>query len=45
MVKESKTNSSNDQILLYEYILQIDFLTTEIKNIKSRIRVEASRKE
>ena len=37
--------SGNDQILLQEYISQIDFLTTEIKNIESKIRVEASNNE
>jgi transposase len=35
----------NDQILLQEYISQIDFLTTEIKNIESKIRIEASKNE
>jgi transposase len=37
--------SGNDQILLQEYISQIDFLTTQIKNIESKIRVEASNNE
>jgi transposase len=35
----------NDQILLQEYISQIDFLTKEIKNIESKIRIEASKNE
>jgi transposase len=35
----------NDQILLQEYISQIDFLTTEIKIIESKIRIEASNNE
>ena len=35
----------NDQILLQEYISQIDFLTTEIKNIESKIKIEASKNE
>ena len=34
-----------DQILLQEYISQINFLTTEIKNIESKIRIEASKNE
>ena len=37
--------TGNDQILLQEYISQIDFLTTEIKNIESKIRIEASNNE
>lgn len=37
--------TGNDQILLHEYIEQIDFLTTEIKNIESKIRIEASNNE
>jgi hypothetical protein len=39
--------SGNDQILLQEYISQIDFLTTETlsKNIESKIRIEASKNE
>ena len=37
--------SGNDQILLQEYISQIDFLTTEIKNVESKIKIEASNNE
>jgi hypothetical protein len=37
--------SDNDQILLHEYIMQIEFLNTEIKNVESKIIWEASRKE
>lgn len=37
--------SGNDQILLQEYISQIDFLTTEIKNVESKIKIEASKNE
>jgi transposase len=33
------------RILLHEYIEQIDFLTGEIKNIESKIRIEASNNE
>jgi transposase len=31
--------------LLQEYVSQIDFLTTEIKNIESKIKIEASKNE
>jgi transposase len=37
--------TDNDQILLYEYIMQIEFLNTEIKNIESKIIYEASKNE
>ena len=37
--------SGNDQILLQEYISQIEFLTLEIKNIESKIICEASKNE
>jgi transposase len=37
--------SDNDQILLHEYVMQIEFLDTEIKNIESKIICEASKKE
>jgi transposase len=37
--------TGNDQILLHEYIEQIEFLTREIKNIESRIRIDASNNE
>ncbi|MGC1928675.1 MAG: hypothetical protein WA667_06840 [Candidatus Nitrosopolaris sp.] len=35
--------SDNDQILLHEYIVQIQFLNTEIKNIESKIICETSK--
>ncbi len=37
--------SDNDQILLHEYVMQIEFLNTEIKNIESKIISEASKNE
>jgi len=37
--------SDNDQILLREYVMQIEFLNTEIKNIESKITCEASKNE
>ena len=37
--------TGNDQILLHEYIEQIEFLTREIKNIESKIRIDASNNE
>ena len=37
--------SGNDQILLQEYISKIDFLTTEVKNVESKIKIEASKNE
>ena len=37
--------TGNDQILLHEYIQQIEFLTREIKNIESKIRIDASNNE
>ena len=37
--------SDNDQILLHEYVMQIEFLNTEIKNIESKITCEASKNE
>jgi len=37
--------SDNDQILLHEYVMQIEFLNTEIKNIESKIICEASKNE
>ena len=37
--------SDNDQILRHEYIVQIEFLNTEIKNIESKIICEASKNE
>jgi len=37
--------TSNDQILLHEYIEQIEFLTRENKNIESQIRIDASGNE
>jgi transposase len=37
--------SDNDQILLHEYVIQIEFLNTEIKNIESKITSEASKNE
>jgi transposase len=37
--------TSNDQILLQEYISQIDFLTREIKSVESKIKIEASNNE
>ena len=37
--------SHNDQILLHEYVMQIEFLNTEIKNIESKITCEASKNE
>ena len=33
------------RILLHEYIMQIEFLNTEIKNIESKITCEASKNE
>jgi transposase len=44
MVKEPKTEC-NDQILPREYIMQIEFLNTEINNIESKIICEASKNE
>ena len=37
--------SVNDQILLHEYIMQIEFLNTEIKNTESKISYQASKNE
>ena len=37
--------TGNDQILLHEYIEQIEFLTREIKNIESKMRIDASNNE
>jgi hypothetical protein len=37
--------SDNDKILLHEYVMQIEFLNTEIKNIESKITCEASKNE
>ena len=37
--------SDNDQILLHEHVMQIEFLNTEIKNIESKITCEASKNE
>ena len=37
--------TGNDQILLHEYIEQIEFLTREIKNMESKIRIDASNNE
>ena len=37
--------SHNDQILLHEYVMQIEFLNNEIKNIESKITCEASKNE
>ena len=37
--------SDNDQILLYECVMQIEFLNTEIKNIESKITSETSKNE
>ena len=37
--------SDNDQILLHEYVMQIEFLNTEIKNIESKITCQASKSE
>jgi len=37
--------SGNDQILLYEYIMQIEFLNTEIKNSESKMIYQASKNE
>jgi transposase len=37
--------SDNDKILLHEYVMQIVFLNTEIKNIESKITCEASKNE
>ena len=37
--------SDNDQILLHEYLMQIEFLNTEIKNIESKITCEAPKNE
>jgi transposase len=37
--------TGNDQILLHEYIEQIEFLTGKIKNIEPKIRIEASTNE
>jgi transposase len=37
--------SDNDQILLHEYLMQIEFLNAEIKNIESKITCEASKNE
>ena len=37
--------TGNDQILLHEYIQQIEFLTREIKDIESKIRIDASNNE
>jgi hypothetical protein len=31
--------SDNDQILLHEYVMQIEFLNTEIKNIELKYRI------
>ena len=39
-LKKSETASASS-----DYISQIDFLTTEIKNIESKIRIEASKNE
>jgi hypothetical protein len=44
MVKQSKL-SDNDQILLYECIMQVEFLNTEIKNTESKISHQASKNE
>src|SRR5215469_9980161 len=35
----------NDQTLLHEYVMQIEFLNTEIKNIKSKITCQVSKNE
>ena len=45
MVKKLLKLSDNDQILLHEYVMQIEFLNTEIKNIESKITCEASKNE
>ena len=37
--------SDNDQILLHEYVMQVEFLNTEIKNTESKITCEASKNE
>ena len=37
--------SDNDEILLHEYVTQIEFLNTEIQNIESKIICEASKNE
>jgi transposase len=37
--------SDNDQILLHEYVMQIEFLNTEIKNIELKITCQASKNE
>ena len=37
--------SDNDEILIHEYVTQIEFLNTEIQNIESKIICEASKNE
>jgi hypothetical protein len=37
--------SDNDRILIHEYVTQIEFLNTEIKNIESKIICEGSKNE
>jgi transposase len=37
--------TGNDQIMLHEYISQVDFLNTEIKNTESKISYQASKNE
>ena len=37
--------SDNDQILLHEYVMQIEFLKTEIKDTESKISYQASKNE
>lgn len=37
--------SGNDQMLLHEYIMQIEFLNAEIKNVESKISYQASNNE